>query len=137
MFRSATRHGVVDPSNVQDAADSFFTCQRVTQWSKAHLVRSGHESKALVMVDREAHFRSLTEQAKAAEYQGNVKVLYKLTREAAGQPRIKPVPSVMMDDKTTMGDGGSTSRSCSKVVLRRLQTFVHAQPDASSVQDHA
>ena len=29
-----------------------------------------------------------------------------------------------------MSDGGSISRSCSKVVLRRLQTFVHAQPDA-------
>ena len=116
-------------------------CQRVTLWSKACLVRASRESKALVTVDREAHFRSLTEQAKAAEYHGNVKVLYKLTREPAGQPRIKPIHSITMDDNTTitrapcrpMSDGGS----CSKVVFRRLQTFVHAQPDASSVQDHA
>ena len=54
MFRSATRCGVVDFSNVQDAADSFFMSQRVTQWSKACLIRSSNESKALVTVDREA-----------------------------------------------------------------------------------
>ena len=100
MFRCATRRGVGDPSNVH-AADSFM-CQRVTQWSKACLVRSSNESKALVTVGREAHFRSLTEQAKAVEYQGNVKILQKLTREAAGQPRIKPIPSVMTDDNTTV-----------------------------------
>ena len=69
MFRSAARCGVGDPSNVQDAADSFFMRQRVTQWSKACLVRSSNESHNLVTVDREAHFRSLTEQAKAAEYE--------------------------------------------------------------------
>ena len=57
-------------------------------------MRARHENKVLVTVDREAHFRSLAEQAKAAEYQGDVEVLYKLTREAAGQPRIKPVPSI-------------------------------------------
>ena len=77
-------------------------CQRVTQWSKVCLVRLSRESKALGTVDREAHLRSLTEQARAAEYQGNVKILYKLTREAEGQPRIKSIPSVMMDDNTTM-----------------------------------
>ena len=72
---------------------------------EACFVRSSNESKALVTVDTEAHFRSLTEQAKAAEYRGKVKTLYKLTREAARQPRIKPIPSVMMDDYTTMTVG--------------------------------
>ena len=100
MFRTATRRGVVDPSNVHEAADIFFMCQRVTRWSKAYLTRVSHESKTLVTVDREAHFRSLTEQAKAAEYHGNVKVLYKLTKEAAGKPRIKPIHSITMDDNT-------------------------------------
>ena len=68
-------------------------------------MRASRESTTLVTVDREAHFRSLTEKAKAAEYHGNVKVLDKWTREAAGQPRIKPIPSITMDDNTTMTMG--------------------------------
>ena len=44
------------------------TCHSVVEG----LMRASHESKALVTVDREAHFRSLFDQAKAAEYQGNV-----------------------------------------------------------------
>ena len=67
MFRSATRRGVVHPSNVHEAADIFFMCQRVTRWSKAYFMRVSHESKALVTVDREAHFRSLIEQRKTKE----------------------------------------------------------------------
>ena len=83
-------------------SDKRTRCRKQLQWSKACLARSSNESKALAIVDREAHFRTLTEQAKAAEYRGNVKSLHKLTREAAGQPRIKPIPSVMMDDNSTM-----------------------------------
>ena len=64
--------------------------------------RASRESATLVTVDREAHFRSFAEQAKVVEYHGNVKILYKLTREAAGQPRIKPVPSIMVEDNITV-----------------------------------
>ena len=58
MFRSATRLGVADPSNVHEAADMFLLCQRATQWSKVNLVRASRGSNTLVTVDREAHFRS-------------------------------------------------------------------------------
>ena len=109
MFRLTAIRGVVDLSNVHEAAETFLTCQRVARWSKAVRTLASRESFTLFTVVREAHSRSLTEQAKAAEYHGNVRVLYKLTREAAGQPRIKSqsIPSVALDDNTTMTMGAA------------------------------
>ena len=107
MCRLTACRGVVDLSNVHEAAEMFLPCQRVARWSKAVPTRGSRESFTLVTLDREAHFRSLTEQAKAAEYHGHVRVLYKLTREAAGQPRIKPIPSVAVEDNTTMTMGAA------------------------------
>ena len=105
MFRSATRHGVVDLSNVQDAADSFFMCQRVRQWSRrVSYARVMRAKPWLRWTEKHTSAPSL-KQAKAAEYPGNVKTLYNLTKEAAGQPRIKPIPSITMDDNTTMTMG--------------------------------
>ena len=130
MFRSAIHRGVVDLSNVQEAADIFFMCQRVSRWSKAHLMRVSHESKTLVIVDREAHFRSLTEQAKAAEYHGNVKVLCKLTGEAAGKSRIELIPSITMDDNATMTMGSAqTNERWRQSFAKLLQGRVTALAD--------
>ena len=133
MFRSAIHRGVVDLSNVQEAADIFFMCQRVSRWSKAHLMRVSHESKTLVTVDREAHFRSLTEQAKAAEYHGNVKVLCKLTGEAAGKSRIELIPSITMDDNTTMTVGSvQTNERWRQYFAKLLQGRVTTLADLRS-----
>ena len=121
---------VVDPSTVHAAADISLMCHRITQWSKACLMRASRESNTLVTVDREAHFRSLTEQAKSAEYHGNVKVLYKLTREAAGQPRIKPIPSITMEDNTTMTLGSvQTNQRWSQYFAKLLQGRVTTLAD--------
>ena len=107
MFRLTACRGVVDLSNVHEAAEMFLTCQRVARWSKAVPTRGSRESFTLVTLEREALFRSLTEQAKAAEYHGNVRVLNKLTREPAGQLRIKPIPSVPFNNNNTMTMGAA------------------------------
>ena len=80
----------------------------------------------------------LTEQAKAAEYHGNVKVLHKLTREAAGQPRIKPIPSITMEDNTTLTMGpAQTNERWRQCFAKFVQGRVTTLADASNVQDHA
>ena len=125
------------------AADVFCLCQRAAQWSKAYLSRASRESATSVAVDREAHFRSFTQHAKVAGHHGNVKTIYKMKREAAGQPRIKPVPSIMMEDnlqrvpRRPPNDGGNISRSCFRVVLQRLHIIVQAHPHPFSAQDRA
>ena len=62
-------------------------------------------------------------------------------------PRIKPIPSIMMDDNTTMTMGWlRADQRAMEAVFREVapssccdacRPFVHAQPDASNVQDHA
>ena len=114
---------VVDPSTVREAADISLMCQGITKWSKACLMRASRESNTLVTVDREAHFRSLTEQAKSAEYHG-------MTREAAGQPRIKPIPSITMEDHTTMTVGSvQTDQRWSQYFAKLLQGRVTTLAD--------
>ena len=110
---------------MHEAAEMFLTCQRVARWSKAVPTRGSRESFTLVTLDREAHFRSLTEQATAAEYHGNVRVLNKLTREAAGQPRIKPIPSVPFNNNTmTMGAAQTNERQYfAKLLQGRVTTL--------------
>ena len=126
-FRSATRR-VVDPSNVHEAADSFL-CQRVTRWSKVSCVRATRARPWLRWTEKHTS-RSLFDQAKAAEYQGNVRVLYKLTREAAGQPRIKPIHSIMMDDHTTMTMGSmQTNERWRQYFAKLLQGHVATLAD--------
>ena len=120
----------------------FSSCVNESSSGRRHTSRERVE-RAPWSLWTEAQFRSLTEQAKAAEYHGNVKVLHKLTREAAGQPRIKPIPSITMENNITMtmgrcrptNDGGSSCevapRSCCDA-CRPSYTL-----NQRSVQDHA